>query len=89
MIIDVSHTGIKTIEDILAVTKNPIIATHSGARALTNHPRNLYDDQIRNIAATGGVIGVPFYPPFLTTRSTANINDNVGGKFLAGVSEGV
>jgi len=77
MIIDVSHTGIKTIEDILTITKNPIIASHSGVRALRNHTRNLHDDQIRKIAATGGVIGVPFYPPFLTTRSTANINDIV------------
>jgi membrane dipeptidase len=77
MIIDVSHTGIKTVEDILAVTKNPIVATHSGARALVNHTRNLYDDQIRRIAATGGVIGVPFYPYFLTGTSRASVNDIV------------
>jgi membrane dipeptidase len=77
MIIDVSHTGIKTIEDILAVTRHPIVATHSGARTLVNHTRNLYDDQIRKIAATGGVIGVPFYPYFLTGTSRATINDAV------------
>lgn len=77
MIIDVSHTGIKTIEDILAVTRHPIVATHSGARALVEHTRNLYDDQIRKIAATGGVIGVPFYPFFLTGTSRATINDIV------------
>ncbi len=77
MIIDVSHTGIKTIEDILAVTRHPIIATHSGARALVEHTRNLHDDQIRKIAATGGVIGVPFYPFFLTGTSRATINDIV------------
>jgi len=77
MIIDVSHTGIKTIEDILAMTKNPIIATHSGARTLVNNTRNLHDDQIRKIAATGGVIGVPFYPFFLTGTSRATVNDIV------------
>jgi membrane dipeptidase len=77
MIIDVSHTGIKTIEDILAITPHPIVATHSGARALVEHTRNLYDDQIRKIAATGGVIGVPFYPYFLTGTSRATINDIV------------
>ncbi len=65
VIIDVSHVGIKTIEDILAVSKNPIIASHSGARALRDHYRNLYDDQIVAIAKTGGIIGVVFYPPFL------------------------
>jgi membrane dipeptidase len=77
MIIDVSHTGIKTIEDILTITKNPIVATHSGARALVNNTRNLSDDQIRKIAATGGVIGVPFYPFFLTGSSRATVNDIV------------
>lgn len=73
VIIDISHTGIKTIQDILQVSTNPIIATHSGARALRNHYRNLYDNQIIAIANRGGVIGVVFYPPFLTT-STANID---------------
>lgn len=73
IIIDVSHTGIKTIQDILQTTTNPIIATHSGVRKLRNHYRNLHDSQIIDIANTGGVVGVVFYPPFLTT-STANID---------------
>ena len=75
VIIDISHTGIKTIQDILQVTTNPIVATHSGVRAIRNHYRNLYDSQIIDIANSGGVIGVVFYPPFLTT-GTAYI-DNV------------
>ena len=74
MLIDVSHTGIRTIWDILAVTKNPIIATHSGVRALNNHSRNLYDSQIDSIAARGGVIGVVFYPTFLSASRTATID---------------
>ncbi len=74
VIIDVSHTGIKTIQDILQVTTNPIIATHSGVRSIKNHYRNLYDSQINDIANSGGVIGVVFYPPFLTT-GTADIDD--------------
>jgi membrane dipeptidase len=75
MIIDVSHTGIKTIEDILTVTRHPIIASHSGARALRDHFRNLTDDQIRSIARTGGVIGVVFYPPFLSGSRTVTIEN--------------
>lgn len=71
MIIDVSHTGIKTIEDILTETQNPIIASHSGVRYIKEHYRNLYDEQIYAIAQTGGVIGVPFYPYFL---GSGNIN---------------
>jgi len=74
MIIDVAHTGIKTIWDILATTKNPIVATHSGVRALNNHTRNLNDAQIDSIARRGGVIGVVFYPPFLSPKSTATID---------------
>lgn len=73
VIIDVSHVGIKTIQDILATTKNPIIASHSGVRALRNHYRNLYDDQIQAIANSGGVIGVVFYPYFLSSGGTTNI----------------
>jgi membrane dipeptidase len=75
IIIDVSHTGIKTIQDILQETQNPIVATHSGARALRNHYRNLYDWQIQDIANSGGVIGVVFYPYFLNGSSNASIND--------------
>ena len=75
VIIDVSHTGIKTIQDILQVTNNPIIASHSGARALRNHTRNLYDWQIQDIANSGGVIGVFFYPPFLNGTNNATIQD--------------
>ena len=74
MIIDVSHTGIKTIEDILQTTTKPIIASHSGARALRNHTRNLTDAQIVSIAQRAGVIGVVFYPPFLSASSTVNID---------------
>lgn len=74
VIIDVSHVGIKTIQDILSITQNPIIASHSGVRALRDHYRNLYDDQIRSIANTGGVIGVVFYPSFLISSGRGNIN---------------
>jgi membrane dipeptidase len=73
MIVDVSHTGIKTIEDILAVTKNPIIASHSGVRTLRNHTRNLTDDQIKAIAHGGGVIGVVFYTSFISTAPSGSV----------------
>jgi membrane dipeptidase len=77
MLIDVAHTGIKTIKDILAVTKNPIIDSHAGARALYNHYRNLSDEQIDSIAARGGVIGVVFYPSFLSSTGRATIDSVV------------
>ncbi|MFH1525368.1 MAG: membrane dipeptidase [Bacteroidota bacterium] len=71
VIIDVSHVGIQTIKDILTITNNPIIASHSGARALLNRYRNLYDWQIQDIANSGGVIGIVFYPPFLGANSNS------------------
>lgn len=79
VIIDVSHTGIKTIEDILEVTTKPIIASHSGVRAIKNHYRNLTDDQIITIAERGGVIGLVFYPPFISsgTVTASKIADHI------------
>jgi membrane dipeptidase len=65
IVIDVSHVGPKTVNDILATSVNPIIGSHSCARALRNHTRNLSDAQIRAIALKGGVIGVNFYPNFV------------------------
>jgi membrane dipeptidase len=79
IVIDVSHVGIKTIEDILETTKNPIIATHSGARKLYDHYRNLNDDQIIAIANSGGVIGVVFYHWFLSGsyRDISQVVDHI------------
>ncbi|ADW68439.1 dipeptidase [Granulicella tundricola] len=65
MMVDVSHVSDKTLEDVLATSTAPIIASHSSARALTGAPRNLTDDQIRAIAATGGAVMVNFFPAFI------------------------
>lgn len=75
MIIDVSHGGPQTVTDILATSRNPIIASHSGVAALRNHYRNLTDAQIRSIAQRGGVIGVVFYPTFLVSSGTARLEN--------------
>lgn len=60
MIVDVSHASDKSFFDVLAVTKAPIIASHSSARAVCDNPRNLTDDQIRALAKNGGVIQICF-----------------------------
>lgn len=64
MVVDVSHLSARSFWDVLAATRGPLIATHSNAAALTPHRRNLSDDQLRAIAARGGVVGVNFYPTF-------------------------
>ncbi len=65
MIIDISHTADETVEDVLEASAAPIIASHSSARALCNHPRNLPDDLIRKIAARGGVVQVTIFYGFV------------------------
>ena len=65
MIPDVSHLSDKGILDVLAHTKKPFAASHSNARAVASHPRNLTDEMIRKISERGGVIGVNFYSSFL------------------------
>jgi len=65
MIIDISHASDRTLADVLAVTRAPILATHSCARALCNSPRNLTDEQLRAIAANGGAVMVNFYSAFV------------------------
>lgn len=65
MMIDVSHVSDKTFWDIVSTSNKPVIATHSGCRAIANVPRNLTDDMIRALAKTGGVVNVIFYPEHL------------------------
>jgi membrane dipeptidase len=66
IIFDVSHLGASGVGHVLELATRPIMATHSAARALREHHRNLTDDQIRAIAATGGVVCVNFLAAFLT-----------------------
>jgi membrane dipeptidase len=65
MLVDVSHIGEQTFWDVMATTTKPVIASHSCARALCNHRRNLTDDQIKAIGKNGGVIHLNFYSGFL------------------------
>jgi membrane dipeptidase len=65
MLVDISHVADKTFYDTIAVTKAPVIASHSSARALTNHPRNMTDDMLRAVAKNGGVVHVNFYNAFI------------------------
>ncbi len=64
MIVDISHVADKTFWDAIAVTKAPVIASHSSARALSNAPRNMTDDMLRAVAKNGGVVDVNFYSGF-------------------------
>ena len=65
MIVDVSHASDACVRDVLRLSAAPIIASHSSARALTNHARNLSDELMRAIAAKGGVVHIVAYTGFL------------------------
>ncbi len=65
MLVDISHVADKTFFDAIATSKAPVIASHSSARALTNHPRNMTDDMLRAVAKNGGVVQVNFYNAFI------------------------
>lgn len=61
MIIDVAHSSEAVVRDVLAMTKGPIIVSHTGLRGQCDSPRNLPDGLMKEIAATGGLIGVGFW----------------------------
>ncbi len=66
MLVDISHVSDKTFYDAVETSKAPIIASHSAARALAHHPRNMTDDMLQALSKNGGVAMVNFYPAFLS-----------------------
>ena len=67
-LLDLSHGGARTMAEAAAFAKRPLVISHTGARALTDHPRNVADDTIKAVADKGGVVGV-YFMPFLTLDS--------------------
>lgn len=85
---DCSHLSDAGFYGLVNICKKPFVATHSNARAITNHPRNLTDDMIRLLASKGGVIGLNFYGEFLGSGNFSKIENmlahikhivNIGG----------
>jgi len=77
MVVDLSHLSERSFWDVLEATRGPVVATHSNAAALTPHPRNLTDEQLRAVARRGGVVGVNFYPTFTGGATLARILDHL------------
>jgi len=66
MVIDVSHVSDETFYDVIEISEDPIIFSHSGCRAINPHRRNVSDDMLKNLAQNGGVIGIVFELTFLS-----------------------
>ena len=77
MMVDISHAGERTFYDALDISTKPFVASHSSARALCNHPRNLYDEQLKALAQKGGVAQVTLYSGFLKEEGAATILDAI------------
>ncbi len=88
MIVDVSHLSDQGFYDVARMSSRPFVASHSNARSVMNHRRNLTDDMIRTLANKGGTMGINFEKLFLGEDSVSNVKDmiqhikhirNVGG----------
>ena len=75
ILVDLSHASEKSFYDALDISRVPIVCSHSSSRALCDHPRNLTDDQMRALAAKGGVAQTTIYNGFLRTDGAATIHD--------------
>ena len=75
MMIDLSHASEKSFYDVLDASSAPVVCSHSSCKSLCVHPRNLTDDQMRTIAAKGGVVQVTMYKGFLVEDGEATLDD--------------
>ena len=89
ILVDVAHSSAATIDDVLAIATRPVVASHGGVRAVADNDRNLSDEHLRGIAATGGLVGIGFWPtasggndPASIARSIAHAVAVVGAEHV-------
>ncbi len=75
ILVDLSHVGPKSTMEAIEISEKPVAITHANPRALFDYPRNKTDEQIKLLASKGGVIGVTFWPFFLSKGMNSTIED--------------
>lgn len=75
IIVDCTHTGYTTTMEAIELSTAPVVFSHSNAKAVRDSPRNITDDQIRAAAATGGLIGVVGFPPFVSASPRPTLDE--------------
>lgn len=89
IVVDISHVSDKTFYDALAISKAPMIASHSSCRAICDAPRNMTDQMIKDLAAKGGVIQINYHVGFLSQefRKAENANPEIDKAIAAEVEK--
>lgn len=77
MLIDLSHISERGFWDVITLSQQPVILSHSNARAVLNHRRNVTDEQIKAVKENGGVIGINLYPYFLNQAGVHSVSDAI------------
>lgn len=75
MLVDAAHLAERGFYELLELSTSPVIVSHANAAGVCSHRRNLTDDQLRALRDHGGVVGMTFYPPFVTGRAEAKLED--------------
>jgi len=90
MIIDLAHASAQTIEDVLAIATRPLVVSHTGVKGTCDNNRNLTDDQIRAVAAKGGLIGIGYWDTATCgtdaraiVKAMRYVSDRVGAEHVA------
>ncbi len=90
MVVDLSHAGERSFFDAIETSRAAVLASHSGCKALHDHPRNLTDDQLRELGRSGGVVGIPFCVAFLSKEAqaeAARLRETAAYRALGGKDE--